>query len=101
MSAILINGIPIVINYYLHDHDTLYFYQCGWNENEYANLSPGFSLHIWSIINNPLKCYDFMMGNVNDNYKSSFKCNEIATMYDITIYKNSFINFIYKKFKKC
>jgi CelD/BcsL family acetyltransferase involved in cellulose biosynthesis len=50
MSAILVNGKPIVINYYLHDHDTLYFYQFGWNENEYANLPPGFSLHVWSII---------------------------------------------------
>jgi hypothetical protein len=99
MSAILINGEPIVINYYLHDHDTLYFYQCGWNENEYANLSPGFSLHVWSIISNPLKNYDFMMGNAIDNYKNSFKCTAIKDMYDITMYKNLFINYLYKKTK--
>jgi CelD/BcsL family acetyltransferase involved in cellulose biosynthesis len=99
MSAILINGIPIVINYYLHDHNTLYFYQCGWNENEYANLSPGFSLHLWSIINNPVKRYDFMMGSASDNYKNSFKCTAIEDMYDIEIYKNTFINFLYKKLK--
>ena len=99
MSAILINGNPIVINYYLSDHDTLYFYQCGWNENEYANLSPGFSLHIWSIINNPLKRYDFMMGDASGNYKESFRCTAIENMYDIKIYKNAFINFIYKKLK--
>jgi CelD/BcsL family acetyltransferase involved in cellulose biosynthesis len=97
MSAILINGIPIVINYYLHDHDTLYFYQCGWNENEYANLSPGFSLHIWSIINNPLKCYDFMMSNGTNSYKKIFNTTKIESMYDITIYRNSFINFVYRK----
>lgn len=98
MSAILVNGKPIVINYYLHDYDTLYFYQCGWNESEYANLSPGFSLHVWSILNNPLKNYDLMMGNASDNYKKSFKCSSIENMYDIKIFKNSFINFLYKKF---
>ncbi|WP_220465501.1 GNAT family N-acetyltransferase [Colwellia sp. BRX10-3] len=99
MSAILINGIPIVINYYLNDHDTLYFYQCGWNESEYANLSPGFSLHIWSIINNPLKRYDFMMGDASDNYKESFKCNAIENMYDIIVYKNSFVSLLSKRLK--
>jgi len=99
MSAILINGVPIVINYYLQDNDTLYFYQCGWNENEYAALSPGFSLHIWSIINNPLKSYDFMMSHAKNSYKKAFNCSTIQNMYDIKMFKNSFINFMYNRLK--
>jgi hypothetical protein len=50
-------------------------YQCGWHENEYPNLSPGFSLHIWSTINNPLKCYDLMkMSDGKIPIKNSQKC---------------------------
>lgn len=100
MSALLINGAPVAINYYLHDEATLYFYQSGWNEKEYASLSPGFCLHIWSIQNNPLKEYDFMMGEMNDSYKSAFQCNIVEEMCNINTYKNSLLNFIFASKKR-
>ncbi len=77
MSALIINEEPIAINYYLQDSNTLYFYQSGWSENTKTNLSPGFSLHIWSIINNPLLNYDFMVDDSNDSYKAKFGCTQI------------------------
>ncbi|XQW85358.1 GNAT family N-acetyltransferase [Thalassotalea piscium] len=76
ISAIIVNHKPIAINYYLADETTLYFYQCGWDEINYANLSPGFALHLWSIEQCPLKYYDFMMGGMNDSYKAKFGCKK-------------------------
>ncbi len=72
MSAVVINGTPIAINYYLLDDNTLYFYQSGWDIINYAKLSIGMALHLWSIENNPLDYYDFMMGSTHDSYKSKF-----------------------------
>lgn len=77
ISAIMVNEEPIAINYYLADKSTLYFYQCGWDETNYANLSPGFALHIWSIEHCKLTYYDFMMGGLNDSYKAKFGCQAI------------------------
>lgn len=77
ISAIIVDHKPIAINYYLADKNTLYFYQCGWDESKYANLSPGFALHIWSIEHCQLKYYDFMMGGKNDSYKEKFGCQKI------------------------
>jgi CelD/BcsL family acetyltransferase involved in cellulose biosynthesis len=100
ISALLIDNKPIAINYYLQNEQTLYFYQCGWNESEYAHLSPGFSLHIWSIINNPLNKYDFMMGGINDNYKKSFNCNNTEKMLTLTINNNSVQRLFYALINK-
>ena len=77
ISAIMVNNEPIAINYYLTDHTTLYFYQCGWDETNYAKLSPGFALHLWSIEHCEFESYDFMMGGLNDSYKSKFGCLQI------------------------
>ena len=77
ISAIIVNNTPIAINYYLADTTTLYFYQCGWDETSYANLSPGFALHVWSIGQCSFKYYDFMMGGINDSYKAKFGCQKI------------------------
>lgn len=77
ISAIMVNNKPIAINYYLADESTLYFYQCGWDERNYANLSPGFALHLWSIEHCEFKYYDFMMGGLNDSYKAKFGCKKI------------------------
>lgn len=77
ISAIIVNNKPVAINYYLADKTTLYFYQCGWDETNYANLSPGFALHLWSIEHCELEYYDFMMGGLNDSYKSKFGCLQI------------------------
>lgn len=98
MSALTIGGETVAINYYLTDHNTLYFYQSGWDESNHAQYSPGFALHIWSIINNPLVNYDFMMGNTSDSYKNSFKCSSQENMCNINIFSHSFINYLYKKF---
>jgi len=96
ISVLLINEEPIAINYYLQDFDTLYFYQCGWNDDSYAKLSPGFSLHLWSIINNPLKKYDFMLGSTNDSYKSSFGTSTKEEMLNVIVQGSYFKYFINK-----
>ncbi|WP_158088321.1 GNAT family N-acetyltransferase [Colwellia chukchiensis] len=77
ISAIVVDNQPIAINYYLADKTTLYFYQCGWDESNYAKFSPGFALHIWSIEHCKLEYYDFMMGGLNDSYKAKFGCKKI------------------------
>lgn len=77
MSAIIIDECPIAINYYLVDDKTLYFYQCGWDEGNYAKLSPGLALHIWSIEHCEHQYYDFMMGSINDSYKTKFMCQKL------------------------
>lgn len=76
ISAIMVDNQPIAINYYLADESTLYFYQCGWDESNYSNLSPGFALHLWSIVHCNFVYYDFMMGGVNDSYKAKFGCKK-------------------------
>jgi len=84
MSAIIVNGQPIAINYYLVDDSTLYFYQCGWDEENYAKISPGFALHLWSIEQCNHQYYDFMMGGLNDSYKAKFGCDKVP-MTNISI----------------
>jgi len=83
ISIIEVNNSPIAINYYYVANNTLYFYQSGWNVEGYANMSPGFALHVWSIQNNPFGQYDFMMGKKNTSYKNKFGCNIISNMYNI------------------
>ncbi|PCI57700.1 MAG: hypothetical protein COB45_02610 [Gammaproteobacteria bacterium] len=72
ISAITVDNIPIAINYYFSDETTLYFYQCGWDSNNYANFSLGLALHLWSIENCHHKYYDFMMGDIKHSYKSKY-----------------------------
>ena len=85
------------INYYYKANNTLYFYQCGWNIDEYANFSPGFALHVWSIQNSPCMQYDFMMGKKNNSYKNKFGCNIIDNMYNIQT--ESMVKKLYRYFK--
>lgn len=82
MSALQIEEEIIAVNYYLADDTTLYFYQSGWNETQHKKLSPGFALHIWSIENSDKNNYDFMMGQVDDSYKSKFNCEKYP-LYDV------------------
>ena len=84
MSAIWVNGSPIAIHYYFTDCSTLYFYQSGWNEVEYAKLSPGLLLHLWTIEHNKTATYDFMMGKKQDSYKANFNTKQ-ETMYNAKI----------------
>ena len=72
ISAITVANKPIAINYYFFDDTTLYFYQCGWDSEGYANFSLGLSLHLWSIENCAYKYYDFMMGELKNSYKEKF-----------------------------
>jgi len=77
MSAILVDGQPIAINYYLSDENTLNFYQCGWDEKNFSNFSLGLTLHLWSIEHCTFKYYDFMMSGLNNSYKAKFYCQKI------------------------
>jgi hypothetical protein len=100
MSAIVIDGHPVAINYYLLDSQTLYFYQCGWDETNYANFSLGMSLHLWSIVHCEQQFYDFMMGGDNDSYKAKFGGEQVP-MANIKIDLNKgkvFVNKVLKKF---
>jgi hypothetical protein len=86
ISAIVVDNKPIAINYYFFDDTTLYFYQCGWDSENYANFSLGLSLHLWSINNCPYKYYDFMMGEIKNSYKEKFGASrEHMTNIDIKV----------------
>ncbi|MGB2741779.1 MAG: GNAT family N-acetyltransferase [Cognaticolwellia sp.] len=85
ISAIVINGNPVAINYYLSDEHTLHFYQCGWDEANYSNFSLGLALHLWSIEQCSFKYYDFMMGGVNNSYKAKFGCQEVPMISNIVV----------------
>lgn len=89
LSVLLVDGKAIAINYYLTNNDTLFFYQSGW-DTTFANISPGFSLHKWSIENSTLTKYDFMMGNTENSYKKNYQCNQESNMYNIEHVKNPF-----------
>ena len=93
ISAIMVNNKPIAINYYLADESTLYFYQCGWDERNYANLSPGFALHLWSIEHCNFAWYDFMMGGLNDSYKAKFGSKKISMVNNHVIINKRKYNF--------
>jgi len=84
MSALTINNQVVAINYYLKDDDHYYFYQSGWDEEKFNNLSPGFALHIWSIENSTAPIYDFMMGDSSDSYKLKFNCSN-HELYEISV----------------
>lgn len=86
-SAIFVNNMPIAIHYYLVDKSTYYFYQSGWNEDQYAKYSPSFYLHYWSIDNCPCVNYDFMMGGLKKSYKAKF-CSEATPMQSLVLTKN-------------
>lgn len=86
ISAIIVANKPIAINYYFFDDTTLYFYQCGWDSESYANFSLGLSLHLWSIENCPYQYYDFMMGELKGSYKEKFAAlREPMTNIDIKV----------------
>ena len=88
MSVLTINDETVAINYYLTDHNTLYFYQSGWDENKHSQLSPGFALHIWSIINSPVARYDFMAGELTNSYKSKFINKTLENIYSLSAEKS-------------
>jgi len=99
ISAIIVGNKPIAINYYFFDDTTLYFYQCGWDSESYANFSLGLSLHLWSIENCPNQYYDFMMGELKDSYKEKFAAlREPMTNIDIKVNPNKV--FLHKLIKK-
>lgn len=105
MAIIEVDEQPIAIHYYLFDSQTLYFYQSGWDEEQYASLSPGLFLHLWAIENCTLKYYDFMMGSSIHSYKDKFAC-ERTPMFNLYRRKKTFkttllgaINKLTSKFK--
>ncbi len=76
MSGIFVEQQAIALNYYLRSSECDYFYQSGWRQS-YSECSPGFALHVWSILHSSAKRYDFMMGNQGQSYKAQFACDEI------------------------
>lgn len=88
ISAVVANNTPIAIHYYFSANNTLYFYQSGWDEEKYANTSPGFALHLWSMKNSPVAFYDLMMGSSHNSYKAKLGCNSNQKMNNICLIKN-------------
>ena len=99
MSAVFIGEQPIAIHYYLVSEDTVHFYQSGWDEQNFAKLSPGLFLHYWSITNCPKNHYDFMMGGLNNSYKAKFNADARA-MLSISVVKKPAKLFFSKVFNK-
>ncbi|MGY5450741.1 GNAT family N-acetyltransferase [Agarivorans sp. MS3-6] len=99
MSGVFIAGKAIALNYYLLDQNNLYFYQSGWDEHTYSRYSPGFALHVWSIINNPVTRYDFMMGAQSASYKAKFSCDESA-MANFSLIKSPWRTRLFKLVNK-
>jgi CelD/BcsL family acetyltransferase involved in cellulose biosynthesis len=84
ISVIEIAGEAIAINYYVAQGQVLHFYQSGWDEENYTKFSPGFALHIWSMLNTSYRYYDFMMGAENNSYKSQFGCQSVS-MFELKV----------------
>ncbi|WP_426359521.1 GNAT family N-acetyltransferase [Pseudocolwellia sp. HL-MZ19] len=99
MSAVTVDGTPIAINYYFDDENSLYFYQSGWDSEQYSNFSLGLSLHLWSIENCDYKYYDFMMGEMKDSYKEKFGVQQ-EPMINVNITISPKIVFIHKLMRK-
>jgi len=99
MSAVFVSEKPIAINYYLVTEDTYHFYQSGWDERNFAKLSPGLFLHYWSITSFPKKHYDFMMGGLTNSFKAKFN-TDMRPMLSITVVKKSVKLFWGKAFNK-
>ena len=99
MSAIWVNGVPIALHYYFVDATTLYFYQSGWDESQYSNVSPGLILHLWTIENNNKPYYDFMMGKTQGSYKAKFGTQQQA-MHNITLTFSPIKVMMYRVLKK-
>lgn len=99
LSAVFIGEQPIAIHYYLVTEDTYHFYQSGWDEQNFAKLSPGLFLHYWSITNCPKNHYDFMMGGLNNSYKAKFNA-DARGMLSLTVIKSPVKLFLSKVFNK-
>ncbi|GAB1623274.1 hypothetical protein AAOGI_33240 [Agarivorans albus] len=76
MSGVFIKQQPLALNFYLLEQQQLHFYQSGWDEKQFSQCSPGFALHVWSILNSKAVLYDFMMGATAQSYKAKFSCDE-------------------------
>lgn len=100
ISAVLVNNKPIAIHYYFASNDTLYFYQSGWDEENYAIVSPGFALHIWSMNNCPETFYDLMMGSIHNSYKAKLGCNHNSKMYNVVLVRNKLKHVLAKLINK-
>jgi len=89
---IKLNDEVIAMLYNICKQDTIYYYQSGFDLENYKSLSPGILAHSNAIKNailNDYKFYDFMMGS-DDSYKSRYHCEQ-TEMYNIIFYNNSFI----------
>ena len=96
---VFIDKQPIAIHYYLVSDKTYHFYQSGWDEQNFAKLSPGLFLHYWSITHCPKQHYDFMMGGLKNSYKAKFNA-EARAILSITVVKNPVKLFLSKVFNK-
>jgi len=100
VAAVIVNNTPIAIHYYFSLNDTLYFYQSGWDEENYYKASPGFALHVWCMNNSSEKYYDFMMGSTHNSYKAKLGCNHNRKMYNVTLVRNQLKYFLTRLIQK-
>jgi len=84
---------------------TIYFYQCGFDLENWSDISPGSLMHMWAIRQNiedtDVSKYDFMMGDANSSYKKKFGCNNtgmINLLFNTPGYLNALKLFAHKLF---
>ena len=73
--------------------DTMYYYQSGFDHENFKKYSPGLVLIMKSIqtaVSNNCNIYDFMMGDF-DSYKKKYGC-VTEDMYDIKIYNSNLLS---------
>ncbi|WP_432464327.1 GNAT family N-acetyltransferase [Agarivorans sp. QJM3NY_33] len=76
MSGLFVGQKAIALNYFLLDKQHLHFYQSGWDDAQFAHCSPGFALHVWSLLHSKTTIYDFMMAGKLGGYKTQFAAEE-------------------------
>ncbi len=84
LSVLEIDGQAAAIHYYLKSDTTLYFYQSGWNSEQFSPFSPGLLLHCWSIQHCGCEDYDFMMGAAKNSYKAKLADSQ-TPMFNIEV----------------
>ena len=94
--VIEVNNKVIAVFYFLIDNECCYYYQSGINKNFRPNISPGVlghSLMIQYCIDHQIESYDFMMGSINNSYKSQFN-PDTEKMFNILLVKKNSAGFL-------
>ena len=98
LLVIKVGNTYVSILYNFKIKNTMYYYQSGFNLEEYSYLSPGVLAHSECIkrsIEEKIKYYDFMMGDAS-SYKRRFGCRA-EKMYTVEAYSKSLVGKIINK----